>query len=185
MCPKHNEVNTTITEERKKKQGEAKCFTLLKVGLQSKPAVAQFSAAQAETSVCHIESALRVGGSQRESAWGQEEDLASSDLRVSTQWDTYGQKYRKLPHMHRKYTERHLGKREQILREGCQKAITLLSAQAMSGVGISLNVFSKLSSFKEIQVETDCSYLKGGEKGRSTGLCSSSVRKSDLAGRGK
>lgn len=86
-------------------------------------------------SLC-IESALRVGGSQSEPAWGEEESLSSSTLRVSIQWDTYSQKYWKLPHMHRKYTERHLGKSEQILREGCQKAITWLSAQAMSGMGI-------------------------------------------------
>jgi len=79
--------------------------------------------------------------------------------------------------MHRIYAERCLGKREQVLRGGCQQAITGLSAQSVSGMGILLSVLSKLISFKQIQVETDCSYLKSGEKGRSTGLCSSSVRK--------
>lgn len=147
MCPKHNEVNTIITEENFRKQGAAEeCFTLLKVGLQRKPTVAQLGAAQVETSISHIASALCVGGSLREPALGQEEDLASSSLRASTQWDAYRHKYWKLPHMHRKYAERHLGKREQIVGEGCQKAITQLSAQAMSGLGISLNVFSKLGN---------------------------------------
>lgn len=46
------------------KQGEAEeCFTLLKVGPQCKPAVAQLGAAQGETSVSHIKSALHIGRS--------------------------------------------------------------------------------------------------------------------------
>lgn len=51
------------------KQGEAEeCFTPLKVGPQCKPAVAQLGAAQGETSVSHIKSALHIGRSQREPA---------------------------------------------------------------------------------------------------------------------
>lgn len=150
------------------------------MGLQSKPAVAQFSTAQAKISVSHIRSVLHVGrieaaclGARRGSCIFQSKGINPVG---------HSQNHWKLSHMHRKCTERHLRKRKQVLREGCQKAITRLSAQAMSEMGILL---SKYSFFKETQVETDCSYLKGGEKGRSTGLCSSSVKKSGLAGRGR
>lgn len=58
-----------------------------------------------------------------------------------------------------------------FLEKAARKQLLGLSAQATSGMEILLSVFSKLSYFKVIQIGTDCSYLKGGEKGRSTRLC--------------
>lgn len=65
-----------------------------------------------------------------------------------------------------------LGQREtKFLETAARKQLLGLSAQATSGMGILLSVFSKLSYFKVLQIETDCSYLKGGEKRSSTGPC--------------
>lgn len=58
-----------------------------------------------------------------------------------------------------------------FLEKAARRQLLGLSEQASSGMGILLSVFRKLSYFMVIQIETDCSYLKGSEKGRSTGLC--------------
>lgn len=82
-------------------------------------------------------------------------------------------------------TQKDIWERDQIPGEGCQKAITGLSAQATPGTGILLGIFNKLSSFKEIQVETDCCYLKGVKKEAVLDSVLHQSEKSDLAGRGK
>lgn len=99
-------------------------------------------------SISHFTPAFCAQGSQRKSAWGQEEHLASFSLWPSTQRES---KIQVLPHVHRRYAERHHK--------------------------LCLGVFSKASFVKEIQVETDCSELKGTERSRSAGLCSLALGK--------
>lgn len=63
-------------------------------------------------------------------------------------------------------------RQSRFLEKAARSQLLGLSAQATSGIGILLSVFGKLSYFKVIQIERDCSFLKGGEEGRSTGLLS-------------